>query len=92
MIEKIPLEIVVLFSEKGEIRPLKIFFAGKEFVIDKVYNKKLVTPKGSFGVAIEYNCLINGKKRQVFYDRYNSLWYANKEIIKKDDKNYNNFC
>ena len=52
MLEKIPIEVIVRFTEKGEIRPLKINFGDKLYVIDKVYNKKLATPKGAFGVAL----------------------------------------
>ena len=66
MQEKVPVEMIVRFTENGEIRPLKVIFGDKMYLIDKVYNKVLTTPKGAFGVALEYNCLINGRKKSIF--------------------------
>ncbi len=84
MQEKIPVEMIVRFTENGEIRPLKVIFGDKMYLIDKVYNKVLTTPKGAFGVALEYNCLINGRKKSIFFDRYNNIWYVFKQT--KEDK------
>lgn len=76
MLEKIPIEIIVRFTENGEIRPLKVIYGDKIYLIDKVYTKKMTTPKGAFGVALEYNCLICGRKKKLYFDRYNNLWYV----------------
>ena len=83
MLEKIPIEVIVRFTEKGEIRPLKINFGDKLYVIDKGYNKKLATPKGAFGVALEYNCLICGKRKRIYFDRYENIWYYLKKSVEE---------
>ena len=84
MQEKIPIEVIVRFTEKGEIRPLKVNFGDKIYQIDKEYNKSLATPKGSLGVALEYSCLICGKRRKIYFDRYENLWYIMKRT--KEEK------
>ncbi len=84
MQEKIPVEVIVKFTEQGEIRPLKVMYGDKTYLVDKVYKKQLTTPKGAFGVALEYNCLIAGHRRKIYYDRYNGIWYVFKVI--GDDK------
>lgn len=75
MQERIPIEVIVRFTEKGEIRPLKVNFGDKIYTIDKIYNKELKSPKGAFGVALEYNCLICGRRRKLYFDRYENIWY-----------------
>ena len=90
MQEKIPIEVIVRFTENGEIRPLKLIYGDKIYLIDKVYKKTMTTPKGSFGLSLEYNCLINGKRKKIYFDRYNNIWYVFKTTIEeKPDPVYN---
>ena len=74
--ERIPLEVIVKYNERGQIMPVKIVRGDEMFIIDKVYNIQDRTPKGSFGVAIEYKCLIKGKRKSIYFDRYNSVWFV----------------
>lgn len=76
MQEKIPIEVIVRFTENGEIRPLKVIYGDRILIVDKVYKKEMTTPKGAFGVALEYSCLINGRRRKLYFDRYNNIWYV----------------
>ncbi len=82
--ERIPIEVIVRFTENGEIRPLKVNFGDKIYTIDKIYNKELKSPKGAFGVALEYSCLICGKRRKLYFDRYENIWYIFKNT--KEEK------
>lgn len=89
-LEKIPVEVIVNFSPSGEIRPLKLFYSDKCYIIDKVYNHSVTTPKGCYSMAIEYKCLIGGKVKNLFYDRYNNIWFIQKAIktVKYNPYNY----
>ena len=78
-IENIPVEVVVKYSETGAIIPLKIYYLDKVYNVDKLFSYRTSNPKGSFGVALQFNCLINGKKKQLFFDRYNGTWFVVKE-------------
>ncbi len=77
---QVPVEVLVKYSELGQITPLKIFIQGDLYLIDKVYKQQMVTPRGSFGSALEYNCLIKGKMKKLYFDRYNNKWYVIKEF------------
>ena len=83
MVERIPLEVVVKYTELGGMRPIKIICEDKLYPIEKVYNQKLSTPKGSYAVALEFDCLINGKRKKIYFDRYESLWFSEKIGVQK---------
>lgn len=78
-IMQVPVEVIVKYNEYGQITPLKILFQDEIFVIDKVYNSQMITPRGGFSAALEYRCLIKGKTKNIYFDRYNSKWYVVKE-------------
>lgn len=79
-LEKIPVEVIVKFSTNGEIRPLKLFYSDQSYIIDKIYNPTVSTPKGCYSMAIKYKCLIGGKIKTLYYDRYNNIWFLQKSI------------
>lgn len=81
--ERIPIEVIARFTERGEMRPLKLNFGDRIYNIDKIYNRSLTTPKGAFGVALEYKCLIDGRRRSIFFDRYENVWFVMKEDKQK---------
>ena len=80
---QVPVEVVVKYSEYGQITPLKIFIQGELYLIDKVYKERMITPRGGFGAALEYNCLIKGKMKKLYFDRYNNKWYVIKDYEKE---------
>ena len=81
---QVPVEVVVKYNEYGQITPLKIFFQDDIFIIDKVYTAQMTTPRGGFSAALEYKCLIKGKPKKIYFDRYNSKWYVIKEYNECD--------
>lgn len=80
MVEKIPLEVVVKYNEIGGMRPIRIVCGDKVYAIEKVYNQKMTTPKGSFAIALEFDCLISGKRKKLYFDRYSGVWFSEKQI------------
>lgn len=77
---KIPVEVVVRFSEKGGMRPLYIVWQdGRKFEIDRVKYCERASAHVSAILPLRYTCIICGKEKQLFYERENENWFVEKE-------------
>ena len=77
--EAIPVEVIVKFNEQGVLMPLKLVYGDEIINIDKVFRVSIVAPIG-FCSMFEYPCLIRGKRRKLYYDKYKNVWYIIKKV------------
>lgn len=66
----------VLVDERGSVRPLSIFFEGRELPIDKITYVCTAPPEHVGGlVTRKYSCRIRGKDRDVYVD-IDGRWFV----------------
>ena len=69
MIKKTYVEVDVKFDTDGNILPLKIIWEdGKEFLIDKVLDKKAAASMKAGGNGMRYTIRTNGKTTYLWYE------------------------
>jgi len=86
--EQIPVEVIAKFQEGGKIRPLKLMYLDQIYVIDKVYGQRTLIPNGTHTSMQEFVCLICGRKKNLYYDKYTNVWCLIKEIKMEDPDFY----
>jgi hypothetical protein len=75
----VPIEVIVKYTEQGQIRPVKVIFADEMFIIDRVFTEKVVQPPWGGYSVYEFACLLKGKRKKIYFDKQNSKWFVSKE-------------
>lgn len=78
--EQIPVEVIAKFLESGTVRPLKLIYLDEIYVIDKIFGQRTLIPEGTHTTMQEFVCLINGKKKKIYFDKYRNVWYLLKSV------------
>ena len=79
MIKKTYVEVEVKFDTNGNILPLKIIWEdGKEFLIDRVVDKKNAASMKAGGNGMRYTIRINGKTTYLWYEEPG--WFVEAKI------------
>ena len=79
MIKKTYVEVDVKFDTDGNILPLKIIWEdGKEFLIDKVLDKKAAASMKTGGNGMRYTIRTNGKTTYLWYEEPG--WFVEAKI------------
>ncbi|MDE6401050.1 MAG: hypothetical protein K2L54_00380 [Clostridiales bacterium] len=75
--ERIPISVIELCDEDGQITPLAVVKDGKEYGIDKVFGFTRHAPAVACVSPMRYDCLISGIKRTIYRDAYPSQkWFS----------------
>lgn len=81
---KVYVAVTVFVSEQGQIKPLSLFYDGKQYVIDKVKSKRQSPPLHVGGlITSRYDCLIKGKERAL-YQEITGRWFVEVMQIQND--------
>ena len=79
MIKKTYVEVDVKFDTDGNILPLKIIWDnGKEFLIDRVLDKKAAASMKAGGNGTRYTIRTNGKTTYLWYEE--PSWFVEAKI------------
>ncbi len=79
MIKKTYVEVEVKFDTDGNILPLKIIWQdGKEFLIDRVVDKKRAASMKAGGTGMRYTIRINGKTTYLWHEEPG--WFVEAKI------------
>ena len=66
---KIFVAVTVYIDERGNMRPLSLFYNGRQYDVDKVVDVRKTPPEHVGGlITRRYDCVIRGKVRNLFRD------------------------
>lgn len=69
-------EVTVVFSEEGNVRPLDIRWEdGRHFEIDRVLNVQRASSLRTGGCGMRYTCMINGQRSYLYYEN-DGRWFV----------------
>ena len=75
--ERIPISVIELCDDDGNITPLYVVKDGKQFAIDKVLSVMRHAPNVACVSPMRYDCVIEGKPRTIYRDAYPSQkWFS----------------
>lgn len=75
--ERIPISVLELCAEDGEITPVKVIKDGKEYDVDKVLGVTRHAPAVACISPMRYDCMIDGRKKSIYRDAHPSQkWFS----------------
>ena len=75
--ERIPISVIELCDEDGKITPKSVVKDGKRFEVDKVLATMRHAPNVECLSPMRYDCIIEGKRRNIYRDAYPSQkWFS----------------
>ncbi|MCH5165082.1 MAG: hypothetical protein J1G01_01615 [Clostridiales bacterium] len=80
MKKRIPISVEVIFGDDGAIIPKKLFYKGRSFEIEKLIGiRRYCPPEISCISPIEFNAVICGLRRKIYYEQSTNKWFSIKE-------------
>jgi len=79
--QRIPLEVVAMFTEEGSFRPLRVVFNDEEYDIRKIKSIRKYCPPGVPCFApTEYTVVIDNQEKKLYLEANSNKWFSVKEI------------
>lgn len=76
-VERIPLSVIELCDENGEITPLYVVKDGKRFAVERVMRRSRHAPPVACVSPTRFDCMIDGRKKIIYRDAFPSLkWFS----------------
>lgn len=73
---KVYVAVTVYIDERGKIRPLSLFYNGKEYAIEKVIDVRTTPPEHVGGIITKrYDCVILHRPKLLFCD-IDGRWFV----------------
>ena len=75
--KRIPLNVDVLFTSEGILKPKKIITKDGTFTIDRVLGIKRYCPQVVPCVApYEYKVMVEGVEKRIYFEPHSNLWFS----------------
>ena len=75
--ERIPISIIELCDEDGNVTPLYVVKDGKKYEVEKVLSITRHAPSVACVSPMRYDCIIDGHKKTIYRDAHPSqTWFS----------------
>ncbi len=77
IMKRIPIGVIELCDEDGELTPMFVVKDGKRYAIDTVMSVRRHAPGVECVSPLRYDCIIEGRKKTIYRDAYPSgKWFS----------------
>jgi len=76
-------QVIATFSEDGQITPHALTLHDRQYMIDRVLDRRPAAATKAGGQGLRYTVRIQGKETYIFYDEHQRWFVEEKEHVRK---------